>query len=95
MLTSLKLTERAPCDRLPVTSPEDPRLSKRTTGVVRWFDGSKGYGYIEAADGEHVFVHYSAIVGQEAPLLREGEQVAFFLEQTVRGPQASEVTRLN
>jgi len=35
-------------------------VAKRTTGVVRWFDGSKGYGYIDAKDGEQVFVHYSA-----------------------------------
>jgi CspA family cold shock protein len=70
-------------------------LAKRATGVVRWFDGSKGYGYIEAEDGERVFVHYTAITGQDAPLLLEGDQVVFFLEQTVRGPQATDVTRLN
>jgi CspA family cold shock protein len=70
-------------------------VAKHTTGVVRWFDGSKGYGYIYAESGEQVFVHYSAISGQDAPLLAEGERVAFFLEQTVRGPQASNVTRLN
>ena len=70
-------------------------MAKRTTGVVRWFDGSKGYGYINAEDGEDVFVHYSALSGQDVPLLMEGEQVVFFLERTVRGPQASDVTRLN
>jgi CspA family cold shock protein len=70
-------------------------LAKRATGVVRWFDGSKGYGYIEAEDGESVFVHYTAITEQDAPLLLEGDQVVFFLEQTVRGPQATDVTRLN
>ncbi len=70
-------------------------MAKHTTGVVCWFDGSKGYGYINAESGEQVFVHYSAISGQSAPLLAEGERVAFLLEQTVRGPQASDVTRLN
>jgi len=70
-------------------------LAKRTTGVVRWFDGSKGYGYINAEDGQDVFVHYTAISGQDAPLLLEGEQVVFFLEHTVRGLQATDVTRLN
>jgi CspA family cold shock protein len=70
-------------------------LAKRATGVVRWFDGSKGYGYIEAEDGESVFVHYTAITEQDAPLLMEGDQVVFFLEQTVRGLQATDVTRLN
>ncbi len=71
-------------------------MSKRMTGVVRWFDGSKGYGYIDAEDGENVFVHYSAIDGGDFALLSEGEQVAFFLEHTAaRGPQATDLTRLN
>ncbi len=71
-------------------------MAKRTTGVVRWYDGSKGYGYIDAKDGEDVFVHYSAITGEMLPLLLEGEQVAFFLEYTAdRGHQATDVTRLN
>jgi CspA family cold shock protein len=63
---------------------------------VRWFDGSKGFGYIDAEDGEDVFVHYSAIAGKELPLLTQGEQVSFFLEHTAaHGPQATDVTRLN
>ncbi len=70
-------------------------MAKRSTGVVRWFDGSKGYGYISSEDGEEVFVHYSAIDSKHAPFLSVGESVAFSLEQTVRGPQALEVTRLN
>ncbi len=70
-------------------------MPKRTTGVVRWFDGSRGYGYIEAESGERVFVHHTAICSPEAPLLREGEHVVFVLEQTVQGLQASEVTRLS
>lgn len=70
-------------------------MAKRTTGVVRWFDGSKGYGYIDSEDGDDVFVHYTAISKEDAPILLEGEQVAFFLEHTVRGPQATDVTRLN
>ena len=71
-------------------------MAKRTTGVVRWYDGSKGYGYIDTEDGEDVFVHYSAITGEMLPLLLEGEQVTFFLEYTAdRGSQATDVTRLN
>lgn len=70
-------------------------MGKRTTGVVRWFDGSKGYGYINTQDGEEVFVHYTELEEDQAPLLLEGEEVAFFLEQTVRGPQATDVSRLN
>jgi CspA family cold shock protein len=70
-------------------------LAKRTTGVVRWFDGSKGYGYIDCEDGQDVFVHHSALSQLDLPLLNVGESVVFFLEQTVRGPQATDVTRLN
>jgi CspA family cold shock protein len=70
-------------------------VAKRTTGVVRWFDGSRGYGYIDSEDGEDVFVHYTAINGQDVPYLSVGEQVDFFLEHTVRGPQATDVTRRN
>jgi CspA family cold shock protein len=72
----------------------DP-VAKRTTGIVRWFDGSKGYGYIDAKDGEQVFVHYSALSNYDAPLLMEGEQVEFFLNQTTNGPQATDVSRHN
>lgn len=70
-------------------------MAKRTTGVVRWFDGSKGYGYIDCEDGQDVFVHHSALSQLDLPLLSVGESVVFFLEQTVRGPQATDVTRLN
>lgn len=70
-------------------------VTKRTTGIVRSFDGSKGYGYICAEDGANVFVHYSAITDKDVPLLLEGEKVAFFLEDTVRGLQAADVSRLN
>jgi CspA family cold shock protein len=70
-------------------------VAKRCTGVVRWFDGSKGYGYISSEDGEEVFVHYSAIAGKDSPILSVGDSVVFFLKQTVRGPQALDVARLN
>jgi len=71
-------------------------VAKRTTGVVRWFDGSKGYGYIDARDGEDVFVHYSALTGEDDLLLLiEGDRVEFFLETTVRGAEATDVARLN
>ena len=70
-------------------------VAKRKTGIVRWYDGSKGYGYIDAEDGEDVFVHYQDLSSRETPFLTAGEQVAFFLEHTYRGPQATDVTRLN
>ena len=48
-------------------------VAKRTTGIVRWFDGSKGYGYIDAEDGEDVFVHHLDIVDEKTPFLSQGE----------------------
>ena len=69
-------------------------MSKRATGIVRWFDGSKGYGYI-TAEGQDIFVHYSAIKGNGIKNLLEGDKVEFVIEETLRGPQAIEVTRLN
>ena len=70
-------------------------MAKRTTGIVRWFDGSKGYGYIDTKDTENVFVHYRDLSDKGLLHLSAGEQVAFFLETTIRGPQATDVTRLN
>ena len=69
-------------------------MSKRATGIVRWFDGSKGYGYI-SAEGEEVFVHYSAITGNGVKNLLEGDKVEFVMEDSLRGLQATEVTRLS
>jgi len=69
-------------------------VSKRATGVVRWFDGSKGYGYI-TAEGQEIFVHYSAIKGNGIKNLLEGDKVECVIEESLRGPQAVEVTRLN
>jgi len=67
--------------------------SERVKGVVRWFDGSKGYGYI-TAQGQDVFVHYSAITTGLKNLL-EGDKVEFTLEESFRGPQALNVIRQN
>ena len=69
-------------------------MSKRITGVVRWFDGSRGYGYI-TAEGQDVFVHYSAIAGNGLKNLLAGDQVECVVEESYRGPQAVEVVRLN
>ena len=69
-------------------------MSKRTTGVVRWFDGSKGYGYI-SVEGQEVFVHYSAITGTGIQNLLQGDKVEFVIEDSQRGLQAVDVTRLN
>jgi CspA family cold shock protein len=61
------------------------------TGRVKWFDDAKGYGFIERDDGEDVFVHYSAIVGEGYRSLTEGSEVEFDVEQDPKGPRAANV----
>ncbi|MGC9319042.1 MAG: cold-shock protein [Armatimonadota bacterium] len=61
------------------------------TGTVKWFDDAKGYGFIEREDGEDVFVHYSAIVGEGYKTLTEGSEVEFDVEEDPKGPRAANV----
>ncbi|MFW5867864.1 MAG: cold-shock protein [Armatimonadota bacterium] len=61
------------------------------TGIVKWFDDEKGYGFIEQSDGEDVFVHYSAIAGEGYRSLTEGSQVEFETEDSPKGPRAVDV----
>jgi CspA family cold shock protein len=66
-------------------------MSDRVLGTVKWFNGSKGYGFIEREDGDDVFVHYSAILGEGFRNLEEGQRVEFVIEQGAKGLQAAEV----
>lgn len=62
-------------------------------GTVKWFNESKGFGFIAPDDGgKDVFVHFSGIVGKGFRTLREGEQVSFEVEQGPKGPQAVNVS---
>jgi cold shock protein len=67
-------------------------MSERITGTVKWFNGSKGYGFIAREGGEDVFVHFSAIQSDGYRNLEEGQRVEFTVEQGPKGPQASNVT---
>ena len=66
----------------------------RTSGTVKWFNNTKGYGFISQVSGADVFVHYSAIQDKGYKTLREGEQVEFDVKVGPRGPQAENVIRL-
>ena len=62
-------------------------------GTVKWFNDSKGYGFIAQPDGEDVFVHFSAIEAEGFRTLAEGEEVEFEIRDSDKGPQAASVVR--
>ena len=63
-------------------------------GTIKWFNNSKGYGFIGHADGPDVFVHYSGILGDGYRSLREGDRVKFEIIQGPKGPQAANVVKV-
>jgi CspA family cold shock protein len=65
-----------------------------TTGMIKWFDNKKGFGFILGGDGQRdIFVHFSAIEGDGFRSLKDGEQVEFELVESEKGPQARHVRR--
>ena len=66
-------------------------MSERVTGTVKWFNGSKGYGFLTQENGPDVFVHYSAIQGNGFRSLEEGQRVEFTVEKGPKGLQAVNV----
>ncbi|NMB42087.1 MAG: cold-shock protein [Firmicutes bacterium] len=63
-------------------------------GTVKWFNPDKGFGFIEVAEGDDVFVHYSAIQEEGFKTLEEGQSVKFDVVEGDRGPQAANVVRI-
>ena len=70
-------------------------MSDRQTGTVKWFNGTKGYGFIEQDSGGDIFVHFSAIVGDGYRNLEDGQRVEFSVTEGPKGPQAQDVVALN
>jgi cold shock protein len=66
-------------------------MSERVQGTVKWFNGSKGYGFISREGGPDVFVHFSAIQGDGFRNLEEGQHVEFTVEKGPKGLQAANV----
>ncbi len=67
-------------------------MDERVTGTVKWFNSSKGYGFIERQGGADVFVHFSAIEMEGYRALQEGQKVEFSIENGPKGLQAAKVT---
>src|SRR6185295_4146967 len=98
-----RLTAWRPHDALPRVP--DPALSPErrvhrkegklmAQGTVKWFNAAKGFGFISRDDGDDVFVHHTAIVGDGYRSLDEGQKVSFDVTQGKKGPQASNVTKI-
>jgi CspA family cold shock protein len=64
------------------------------TGTVKWFNSSKGFGFISREDGDDVFVHFKSIIGEGYKSLEEGDQVRFEVGQGPKGLQANNVTKI-
>jgi len=69
-------------------------MSEKEQGTVKWFNGSKGFGFIERDAGGDVFVHFNSIVAEGFKNLNEGQRVEFNVEQGEKGPNAQEVVAL-
>jgi CspA family cold shock protein len=67
-------------------------MSERVNGTVKWFNGAKGYGFIEREGGGDVFVHFSSIRGDGFRNLEEGQAVEFSVERGPKGMRAADVT---
>jgi CspA family cold shock protein len=69
-------------------------MADKEQGTVKWFNGSKGFGFIERDAGGDVFVHFSSIVGDGFRNLEEGQRVEFVVTDGAKGPQAQEVVAI-
>jgi CspA family cold shock protein len=95
----LALTSRKhPAD----TAPDDSRgvngsatEANREQGKVKWFNVSKGFGFITKDDGDEIFVHFRSIRGEGRRALRDGQRVTFFVGESAKGPQAEDVVILD
>ncbi|MEH6516342.1 MAG: CspA family cold shock protein [Alcanivorax sp.] len=67
-------------------------MSNKVKGTVKWFNESKGFGFIEQPSGPDVFAHFSAIVGDGFKTLTDGQEVEFVVTQGQKGPQAENIT---
>ena len=84
--------EQSGTSRVNIQSLEGDSVMEKEKGTVKWFNGSKGYGFIERESGGDVFVHYKEIAGDGFKSLNEGDRVEFVVTQGQKGPAASDVS---
>ncbi len=70
-------------------------MAERENGTVKWFNNTKGYGFITRDSGGDIFVHYSAITGEGYRSLNEGQRVEFAVVEDTKGPRAHDVVALD
>ena len=69
-------------------------MSVREQGIVKWFNDSKGFGFIQRNSGEDIFVHFRAMQGDGYRSLQDGQKVEFIVVEGQKGLQAEEVTKV-
>ncbi|MBC81349.1 MAG: cold shock domain protein CspD [Gammaproteobacteria bacterium] len=69
-------------------------MSERQSGIVKWFNDAKGFGFIEREGGEDVFVHFRSLRGEGYRTLKQGARVEFALSKTEKGFQAEDVAEI-
>lgn len=86
-------TTQAPIAPVSKQSTQNPpaRDANRDHGTVKWFNVSKGFGFIVKDDGEEIFVHFRSIRGEGRRSLRDGQSVSFIVAESDKGPQAEDV----
>ena len=70
-------------------------MSEREKGTVKWFNNTKGYGFIQRESGEDLFVHFKSIMGDEFKSLEEGDAVEYVVAEGQKGLQAQEVEKVS
>ena len=83
---------RIPPDK--ITTQHQEKGTEMANGTVKWFNDSKGFGFLEQENGDDVFVHFSAITGDGFKSLAEGDRVTFDVVKGPKGLQAANVTRV-
>lgn len=66
-------------------------MAERQEGTVKWFNSTKGFGFISQENGDDVFVHFTSIIGDGYKSLNEGQKVIFSVVEGEKGPQATDV----